>query len=86
MTKYHQKVIMKTYDEKHIHNWTGTQLTHKKNITINLKMHNVTTITRQDNKKRWNNNGNKCKDIKNNNKTYKTSLLTSTINKKIETR
>jgi hypothetical protein len=49
-------------------------------------MHNVTTITRQVNKKRWNNNGNKCKDIKNNNKTYKTSLLTSTINKKIEMR
>ena len=33
-----------------------------------------------------NNNGNKCKDIKNNNKTYNTSLLTSMINKKIEMR
>ena len=33
-----------------------------------------------------NNNGNKCKDIKNNNKTYKTSLLTSMINDKIEMR
>ena len=31
-----------------------------------------------------NNNGNKCKDIKNNNKTYKTDPLTSLINKKIE--
>ena len=33
-----------------------------------------------------NDNGNKWKDIKNNNKTYKTSLLTSTINKKTEMR
>ena len=33
-----------------------------------------------------NKNENKCKDIKNNNKTYKTSLLTSLINKKIEMR
>jgi hypothetical protein len=33
-----------------------------------------------------NNNGNKCKDIKNNNTTYKTSLLTSMINDKIEIR
>ena len=33
-----------------------------------------------------NNNGNKCEDIKNNNKTYKTSLLTSLINKKTEMR
>jgi hypothetical protein len=30
------------------------------------------------------NNGNKCKDIKNNKKTYKISLLTSMINKKNE--
>ena len=33
-----------------------------------------------------NNNGNKCKDIKNNKKTYKTSLLTPMINKKTEMR
>ena len=33
-----------------------------------------------------NNNGNKCKDIKNNNKTYKTSLLTPMNNKKTEMR
>jgi hypothetical protein len=31
-------------------------------------------------------NGNKCKDIKNNKKTYKTSLLTSMNNKKNEMR
>ena len=33
-----------------------------------------------------NNNGNKCNNIKNNNKTYKTSLPTSMINKKTEMR
>ena len=33
-----------------------------------------------------NNNGNKCTDIKNNKKSYKTSLLTSMINKKNEMR
>ena len=32
------------------------------------------------------NNGNKCYDIKNNKKTYKTSLSTSMINKKNEMR
>jgi hypothetical protein len=31
-----------------------------------------------------NNNRNKCKDIKNNKETYKTSILTSKINKKNE--
>jgi len=36
--------------------------------------------------KMCNNNGNKRKDIKNNNKTYKTSLLTPMINKKTEMR
>jgi hypothetical protein len=34
----------------------------------------------------WNNNGNKCKDIKNNKITYKTSLQTSMINAKNEMR
>ena len=33
-----------------------------------------------------NNNGNKCNNIKNNNKTYKTSLPTSMINKRNEMR
>ena len=36
--------------------------------------------------KMCNNNGNKCKDIKKNKKTYKASLPTSMINKKNEMR
>ena len=30
MTKYHKKIIIKIYDNKRIHNWTGTQLTNGK--------------------------------------------------------
>jgi hypothetical protein len=48
-----------------------------KNNKINLKKSNI-------NDNHVNNNGSKCKDIKNNKNTYKISLLTSMINKKNE--
>ena len=41
MTKYHQKVIMKLYHQKHIHKWTGIQLTNDKRNKINLKKYNI---------------------------------------------
>jgi hypothetical protein len=31
------KVIMKIYRQKHIHTWTGIQLTNEKNNKINMK-------------------------------------------------
>jgi hypothetical protein len=49
----------------------------KKNNKINFKKSNI-------NDNHVNNKENKCKDIKNNKKTYKISLLTSMINKKNE--
>jgi hypothetical protein len=83
MTKYHQKVIMKLYHQKHIHKWTGIQLTNDKRNKINLKKYNINDKSIN---KMCNNNGNNCKYIKNNNKTCKTSLLTSMINQKNEMR
>jgi hypothetical protein len=77
MTKYPQKVIMKIYHQKYIYKWVGLQLANEKAIKLTSKKSNI-NVNKQ--------NGNKCKDIKNNKKTYKTSLLTSMNNKKNEMR